>query len=108
MQSAFVIIIHNYLPLAIIFVKSFFCNNFGRDGIIYQACISLFRRFRTPGTPIRKILVYTGMLPCLVPQWPQIHCASLNISRSDLVLDADDSLDFLGRQFSEAWEPPQF
>ena len=33
----------------------------------FQACISFLRRFREPAAPIRKILVYTGMLPCLVP-----------------------------------------
>ena len=29
--------------------------------------VLILRCFRTPGTPIRKILVYTGVLPCLVP-----------------------------------------
>ena len=39
--------------------------------------------FRTPGTPIRTILVHTGKLPCLVPWSPQIMqiCVSLR-SRS--------------------------
>ena len=35
--------------------------------IVFQACISSLRCFRTPGIPTRKILVKTGMLPCLVP-----------------------------------------
>ena len=62
--------------------------------------ISFLRGFRTPGAPIRVILVYAGMLPCLVPQWPQIVQACISFrSRSDLVLDADHSLDFLGWQF---------
>ena len=39
-----------------------------------------------------KILVHTGMLPCLVPQWPQ--AMQTFVSRSDLVLDADHALDF--------------
>ena len=58
--------------------------------------LTAFWCFRTPGAPIRKILVYNGMLPCLVPCWPQIKqiCISFR-SRSDLVLDADHSLDFL-------------
>ena len=41
--------------------------------------------------------MHTGMLPCLVPQWPQTmqSCISFR-SRSDLLLDADHSLVFLG------------
>ena len=35
--------------------------------LAFQARISFLRCFRTPGTPIRTILVKTGMLPCLVP-----------------------------------------
>ena len=31
----------------------------------------VFEVFRTPGVPIRKIIVYTGVLPCLGPSWPQ-------------------------------------
>ena len=40
--------------------------------------------------------MYTGMLPCLAPSWPQIMqiCIAFR-SRSDLVLDADHALDFL-------------
>ena len=34
-------------------------------------CISFYRCFGTFGPPIRKLLAYTGMLPCLVPSWPQ-------------------------------------
>ena len=40
--------------------------------LVFQACISFLRCFRTPGAPRRKILVHTGMLPCLVPWWAQI------------------------------------
>ena len=56
---------------------------------------SFYRCFETFGPPIRKILVYTGMLPCLAPSWPQIMqiCISFR-SRSDLVLDADHALEF--------------
>ena len=60
--------------------------------LVFQACILFLRCFRTLGTPIRKIQVYPGLLPCLVPQSksPQImqSCISFR-SRSDLVLDAD-------------------
>ena len=39
--------------------------------------------------------MYTGMLPCLVPSWPQIMQIRISFrSRSDLVLDADQALDF--------------
>ena len=39
--------------------------------------------------------MYTGMLPCLAPSWPQIMQIRISFrSRSDLVLDADQSLDF--------------
>ena len=39
--------------------------------------------------------MYTGMLPCLVPSWPQIMQIHISFrSRSDLVLDADHALDF--------------
>ena len=35
------------------------------------------------------------MLPCLVPQWPQILQIRISFrSRSDLVLDVDHALDF--------------
>ena len=40
--------------------------------------------------------MYTGMLPCLVPSWPDIMQIRISFrSRSDLVLDADHALDFL-------------
>ena len=63
--------------------------------LVFQACISFYRCFQTFGPPTRKILVYTGMLPCLAPSWLQIMqiCISFR-SRSDLVLDADHALDF--------------
>ena len=66
----------------------------------FQACISFLRSFRTPGTPIRKILVHTGNKPlCLVPYWPQIMQTHISFrTRSELVLDADHSLDLLGTQ----------
>ena len=59
--------------------------------LVFQACISFYRCFETFGPPIRKILVYTGMLPCLA-----LHGLNLRkcVSRSDLVLDADHALDF--------------
>ena len=60
--------------------------------LVFQACISFLRCFSKPGAPIRRILVCTGMLPCLVPHWPKL-CKS--VSRSDLVLDADNALDFV-------------
>ena len=34
--------------------------------LVFQACISFLRYFRMPVAPTRKMLVYTGMLPCLV------------------------------------------
>ena len=56
------------------FLKSIFCNHFGRNGIpkvradvVFQVRISFSGRLRTPGTPIRKILVHAGVLPYLVP-----------------------------------------
>ena len=40
--------------------------------------------------------MYTGMLPCLVPSWPQSMPLRISFrSRSDLVLDVDHALDFL-------------
>ena len=40
--------------------------------------------------------MHTGMLPCLVPSWPQIVQIRISFrSRSDLVLDADHALDFV-------------
>ena len=39
--------------------------------------------------------MYTGMLPCLFPSWPQIMQIRISFrSRSDLILDADHALDF--------------
>ena len=35
--------------------------------LVFQAYISALRCFRTLGTPKRKILMCTGMLPYLVP-----------------------------------------
>ena len=63
--------------------------------LVFQTCISFLRCFRTPVAPIRTILVYPGMLPCLVPSRPQIMQIRISFrSRSDLVLDAEHSLDF--------------
>ena len=46
--------------------------------------------------PKTKIPVYTGMLPCLVPQWLPITQLGISFrSRSDLALVADHALDFL-------------
>ena len=40
--------------------------------------------------------MYTAMLPCLVPSWPQSMQLRIAFrSRYDLVLDADHALDFL-------------
>ena len=40
--------------------------------------------------------MYTGLLPCLAPSWPQIMQIRISFrSRSDLVLDADQVLGFL-------------
>ena len=64
--------------------------------LVFQACISFYRCFETFGPPIRKILVYTGMLPCLAPSWPQIMQIRISFrSRSGFVLDADHALNFL-------------
>ena len=64
--------------------------------LVFQACISFLRCFRTPGAPTRKLLVHTGMLPCLVPSWPRIMQMRISFrSHSDFVLDADHALDFL-------------
>ena len=64
--------------------------------LVFQACISFLRCFRTPGAPIRKILVHTGMLPCLIPSWSQtMQIRSSFQSRSDLVLVADHALYFV-------------
>ena len=64
--------------------------------LVFQACTSFPRCFRTLVAPIRKIRVYTGIPPCLVPSWLQIMqiCISFR-SRFDLVLDADNALDIL-------------
>ena len=91
--------VKNYLVYAIILVLPEYYQI--HADLVCQACISRFsnllRCFRTPGAPIRKIPLYTGMLPCLVPLWPQIVQIRISFrSRSDLVLVADHSLDFLG------------
>ena len=71
-----------------------FITNIHAD-LVFQACILFLRCFGTPGAPIREILVHTGMLPCLVPQWPQIMQIRISFrSRSDPVLDADHFLGF--------------
>ena len=55
----------------------------------------VFEVFQMPVAPTRKMLVYTGMLPCLVPSWPQIMQIRISFrSRSNLALDADNALDF--------------
>ena len=39
--------------------------------------------------------MYTGILPCLAPSWPQAMQLRISFrSRSDLVLDADHALEF--------------
>ena len=54
-----------------------------------------YRCFGTFGSPIRENLVYAGMLPCHAPSWPPNMQIRISFrSRSDLVLDADQSLDF--------------
>ena len=64
--------------------------------LVFQACISFLRCFRTPGAPRRIILVYAGMLPCLVPSWFQIMQIRISLrARSDLVLNADHALFFV-------------
>ena len=46
-----------------------------------------------PVAPIRKMLVSTGILPCLAPSRPQTMQFRISFrSRSDLVLDADSAL----------------
>ena len=52
-------------------------------GLVFQACISFFKYFRTSGTPTMKIIGHVGMLPCLVPSWLKL-CKF--VARSDLVL----------------------
>ena len=55
--------------------------------LVFHACISFLRYFRMPVDPVRKMRVYTGMVPCLVPSWPQIMQIRISFrSRSDLVL----------------------
>ena len=56
----------------------------------------MFEVFQDVWHSNKEILVRPGMLPCLVPPWPQImqNCIS-DRSRSDLVLDTDHSLDSL-------------
>ena len=56
----------------------------------FQACISFLRFFSIRDTRTKKIQVYTGMLPYLVPSWAQSMQICISFpSRSDLVLDAD-------------------
>ena len=63
--------------------------------LVFQPCISFLGCFRTLVAPLRKILVYTGMLPCLVPSWPQMMQIRTSFrSRSALVLISDNALDF--------------
>ena len=66
--------------------------------ISFSGAYPVFLRcFRTSGTPIRKILGRHGVLPGLVPQWPQIMQIRISFrSLSDQFLNADQSLDFLG------------
>ena len=53
--------------------------------------VSFLRCFRTPSAPLRRILVHTGMLPCL-----SLHGLKLCkfVSRSDVILISDRALDF--------------
>ena len=60
------------------------CNTKIYANLVFQVCISLLRCFRASGAPARKILVYPGMLPCLVPSCPQI--IGKFVSCSDLIL----------------------
>ena len=47
--------------------------------------------------------MFSGMLPCLAPSWPQIMQIRISFrSRSDLVPDADHALDFLSDLAFEA------
>ena len=60
--------------------------------LVFSAVYLVF--VRTPGAPIRIILVYTVMLPCLAPSWPQIVQIRISFrSHSDLVLGADHASD---------------
>ena len=62
--------------------------------LVLQACIAFLGCFfRTPGTPMRKILVCAGPLPVLSVNG--LNLCKL-VSRSDLPLDADHSLNFVG------------
>ena len=55
-----------------------------------------FEVFQDAWRSNKEILVYPGMLPCLVPSWSQIMQIRISFrSRSDLVLDADHVLDLL-------------
>ena len=63
--------------------------------LVFQAYILFLRCFRTLGAPIRKILVHTGMLPCLVPSQSQVMRMQISFrSRSRLVPDADHAFNF--------------
>ena len=64
-------------------------RGWGRVGEGESRCLS------GDGTPTRKIPMYPGMLPCLAHRGPQIMQIRISFrSRSDLVLDADNALDF--------------
>ena len=56
------------------------------SNLVFQACISFLRWFRTSGSPIRKIY-------CILECYPVLSLNGLklckSVSRSDLVLDAD-------------------
>ena len=55
----------------------------------------VFEVFQDTWRSDKEILVHTGMLPCLVPSWPQTMQIRISFrSRSDLVLDVDHALDF--------------
>ena len=54
----------------------------------------VFELFQDACCSNKEILVYTGMLLCLVPSWPQIMQIRISSKFSDLVLDADNALDF--------------
>ena len=64
--------------------------------LVFQAWISFLRRLWTPGTTIRKVLVHTEKTTLSCPLLALNMQISMSFrSRSDLVLDADHSLDFL-------------
>ena len=80
--------IYIYLPYIYIYIYIFFLSGGANYlpkflPISFFRCVSRFMCFETFGPPIRKILVYTGMLPCLA-----LHGLKLckSVSRSDLIL----------------------